>query len=260
MIITPELGTQLLMLFGAGTAIFGVLFIILFAAAKSSPTAWALITKKLMLAKKGKGYALVAWDDRYMTTEVMDVTPEGALEKRKKKGRNLTFFIPRPSEDTANIEDNLISARRDKDVLPAYVLDGVLPVYLGHVAKAVAANPKTLTAIRTANHMNPEESKLEMEVDLPAEVETMTDGGESVFAKGKNLINVLLSFDPVDIKKNFSKNWEQSRIGAMKARYESIGAEKERREGHDLLKYMIVVTAFAIGVIVAVGFVTGMIG
>jgi hypothetical protein len=210
------------------------------------PTAKLLLMKKLGIAKGGKGYLMVAHDDRYMQTEPMDVYPEGAMEKKKKHGQSLTFYLAKPQDDTANQEANLANEERDKDMLTPYSLDGILPVHFAHISKAIATNPKVLTALRMANRIK-EGSKrvIETEAKLPRMVET--DGGTLTQAMP---IQVLLPFDPVDIKKNFPAYWQQSNIDATKKRHQAIGFEKAKKEYKEYIWPLVIV-----GIVVIAGMV-----
>lgn len=208
-------------------------------------TAKFLIKKKLMLMQN-KTLNLVAHDDRYMQIEAMDVSPEGLLEARGKHGLTKNFFLAKPQDDSANTEQNLVNDRRDLDILPPYSLEGV-PVYFSHVSKAIATNPKVLTALRMANRVDASKprvfnSKAVLQKPIEEENGDVTNTVP---------VTVMLSFDPVDIKKNFPSYWQQSNIDATKRRNQAIGVEKERRSGQNMIKMMI------IGAIVAVAIIAG---
>jgi hypothetical protein len=209
------------------------------------PTAKLLLKKKLGLAKGGKGYLMTAYDDRLLQTEAMDVYPEGAMEKKKKRGQSLTFYLAKPQDDTANPEANLKNEERDKDMLPPYFLDGLLPVFFAHVSKAIATNPKVLTALRMANRTENNQKKFKANAMQPPTV-TLDDGSTAKTMP----VEVLLPFDPVDIKKNFPAYWQQSNIDATKKRHQAIGFEKARREYKEYIWPIVIV-----GIVVVAGMV-----
>ena len=220
------------------------------------PTGKLLLLKKLGLARGGKGYDMVAYDDRLIQTEAMDVYPEGAMEK-KKKHYTLTFYLAKPQDDTANPEANQQSEIRDRDMLPPYLLDGVLPIFFSHMSKAIATNPKVLTALRLANRTK--SKKFDAEAVLPQSVSYIDDGGEKQQAQTVP-VNVLLPFDPVDIKKNFPSYWQQSNIDATKKRHQSIGYEKAKKEYKEYIWPIVILAAVGIAALVIVALATGLIG
>lgn len=219
------------------------------------PTAKLLLMKKLGIAKGGKGYLMVAYDDRLIQTEATDVNPEGSMEKKKKRGGSLTFFLAKPQDDTANSEANMANEERDKDMLPPYSLDGILPVFFAHMSKAVATNPKVLMALRMANRVKDGKNKIiAAEALLPRTVET-DDGTTRTMS-----VNVLLPFDPVDIKKNFSAYWGQAGIDATKKRNQAIGFEKAKKEYKEYIWPLVIVGIVVIAGMVITGLATGLLG
>lgn len=231
---------------------------IILAVLKMCPTAWLLFRSKLGIGPKGKAYALVGWDDRLLTTEEMDMYPDGAMEKKKKRGRSLTFFLARPRDDTDNPDANMEFQTLEKDVLPPYVLDGVIPVYLGHVSKAIATNPKVLMALHMANRVQPKQRVVKAEALLPKPV-TYTDGGEEVTTQTVP-VNVVLPCDVVSIKKNFPDYWQQSYIDAKGKRGELIGMEKSKLGSEGLMKMMLIVGAVVSVAIIVSGIVSKLLG
>jgi hypothetical protein len=217
------------------------------------PTA-KLLTKKKMGLGGSKGYVMTAYDDRLMQVEAMNVYPEGSLEKKKKHG-SLTFYLAKPQDDTANTDGNRQNEERDRDMLPPYSLDGVLPVFLGHVSKAIATNPKILTALRAANRgVSKKSFKADAKLPFPVTVEG-EDEPIQTFP-----VNVILPYDPVDIKKNFPSYWQQSGIDATKKRNQAIGFEKARREYRDYIWPLVIVGAVVIVGMVVTGLATGLLG
>lgn len=237
---------------------------------KSLPTAWLLFMKKCGLAKGGKGYCMPAYDDRLLTTKQMNVYPESAMELEKKRGGGLLFYLAKPQDETANFEANLLNEERDRYMLPPYMLDGVLPVYMGHVSKAIATNPKILAALRVANQMEHygKKSKFATNVHLGKTVQYLDRTpdevtGEMVDTAVKTSVmpvEVLLPFDPVDIKKNFPNYWQQSNIDASKKRWMQIGMEKAKQGFKDYIWPIVILGAVAIAGMVVVGLATGLIG
>jgi hypothetical protein len=236
-----------------GFCILGIIWVAM------PPTAKLLLMKKLGLAKGGKGYCLMAYDDRYLTAEAMDVTTEGALEKKKKKAI-FTFFLAKPRTDSANPIENQANEERDRDMLPPYFLDGVLAVYLGHVSKAIATNPKILTALRLANRVKSDNpKKLQADAILPQKVEIINELGEKETVETMP-VNVILPFDPIETKKNFPNYWQQSGIDAAKKRSEAKGYEKAKKEYKEYIWPIVIVAIVAIAAMILIALATGVIG
>jgi hypothetical protein len=250
---------ELLFLYGFPVAAVALVMALIIGWLLMPPTAKLLFLKKVGFAKGGKGYILTSYDDRLIQTEAMDVFPEGAMEKKKKFG-SLTFFLAKPQDETANPDTNRKNEERDRDMLPPYFLDGVLPVFLGHVSKAVATNPKILTALRLANRTAKEEKRdFEAEALLPKPVDYVNDEGEKEKVQTMP-VTVILPYDPVDIKKNFPGYWQQSNIDATKKRNQGIGAEKEKKNQGEIMKMMLIVAAVACVSIVGVVVATRLLG
>jgi hypothetical protein len=224
------------------------------------PTAKLLLFKKLGLAKGGKGYCMMAYDDRYMSTEAMDVTTEGALEKKKHKTL-FTFFLAKPRTDSANPIENQANEERDRDMLPPYFLDGILPVYLGHISKAIATNPKILTALRLANRVKPENPKyMRAEALLPKRLEYIDEVTGEKTVTDSIPIQVVLPYDPIEMKKNFPNYWQQSGIDAAKKRSEAKGYEKAKKEYKEYIWPIVIVAIVCIAAMVLIALATGVIG
>ena len=63
-------------------------------------------------------------------------------------------------------------------------------------------------------------------------------------------VNVMLPFDPVDIKKNFPDYWQQSNIDSTKRRNRRIGEIRSGRDKMEIIKMMLVVGGFTIAAVV----------
>lgn len=214
------------------------------------PPSAKLLIKKRFGFLKNKAFDLIAWDDRVLTLESMDVAPEGLLEKDAKKARSKNFYLAKPQDTTANPEKNLLDSERDMDVLPPYILDGI-PINFSHISKAVATNPRVLTALRIANRVDAENPKMfKGKAVLPQNVTVIDDDG---FKTETNTVdvNVRLPFDPVDIKKNFPQYYQQSNIDSTKRRNQAIGQEKARQSWMGMVKYIVIICAIALAVTIA---------
>lgn len=218
------------------------------------PTGKLLLKKKLGILKGGKTHVLTAWDDRLLQTESVTVSPEGALEKERKKKTDFTFFLAKPLEDSDNPEANKDNEERDKVMLPPYLLDGVLPVHLVHISKAIATNPKVLTALRLGNKATAGKKTMKAQALMPTEIVDDLTGEKT----NKLEVNVALGYDPVDIKKNFPRYWQQSSIDAMKKRNQLIGAEKARRGYREYIWPLVIVGIIVIAGMVITGLTQGL--
>ncbi|MFA6660435.1 MAG: hypothetical protein WCS62_02370 [Bacilli bacterium] len=224
----------------------GIAIVIVFA-----PKAAMILIKKKFGLLKTKALDLIAWDDRVLTLEALDVTPEGMLEKDAKKGRSKNFYLAKPLDSTTNRDQNIIDSERDMDVLPPYTLDGI-PISFSHISKAIATNPRVLTALRIANRItdNPGHRKFNSKVVLPQHITIINEEGEKVETNTVD-VDVKLPFDPVDIKKNFSSYWQQSNIDATKRRNQAIGVEKAKQGSLGMLKYVVILCVICVAVTVA---------
>lgn len=223
----------------------GVIWII------APPSAKILLKKKLGFYK-GKALDMIAYDDRMFQLDVMDVTPEAMLEKNEKRGKSKNFYLAKPVDATGDYRQNIINSNRDLDVLPPYTLDG-FPVFISHISKAIATNPRVLTALREANYVTPE-GKLRRHAVIP-KVQVPDENGNLVETNTLE-VDVRLPYDPVDIKKNFPNYWQQSNIDSTKRRNQAIGAEKVKQNNNDLMKYIIVLGIVASVIVGLVGFFT----
>ncbi len=216
-----------------------------------APKAAMILIKKKFGLLKTKALDLIAWDDRVLTLEALDVTPEGMLEKDAKKGRSKNFYLAKPLDSTANRDQNIVDSERDMDVLPPYTLDGI-PISFSHISKAIATNPRVLTALRVANRItdNPGEREFKSRVVLPQHITIIDEEGEKTETNTVD-VDVKLPFDPVDIKKNFSSYWQQSNIDATKRRNQAIGVEKSKQSSMSLLKYVVILCAICVAIAVA---------
>jgi hypothetical protein len=216
-----------------------------------SPASAKLLIKKRFGLIKTKALDLIAWDDRVLTLEPLDVTPEGMLEKDAKKGRSKNFYLAKPLDNTANREQNVIDSERDMDVLPPYTLDNI-PISFSHISKAIATNPRVLTALRVANRITSSQNPkgFNAKAVLPQSVTIIDDEGSKTETNTID-VDVKLPFDPVDIKKNFSSYWQQSNIDATKRRNQAIGLEKAKQSSMGLLKYVVILCAICVAVAVA---------
>lgn len=211
------------------------------------PPAAKLLIKKRFGMLKNKAINLIGWDDRVLTLEAMDVTPEGMLEREAKKGRSKNFYLAKPQDNTSNRDQNIIDATRDLDILPAYSLDGI-PVHFSHISKAIATNPRVLTALRYADRQATEKhGRL-----LKGKAITKNAFGDEGEVKNNFDVDVLLPFDPVDIKKNFPSYWQQSNIDSTKRRNQQIGMEKAKQTYMGMLKYVVILCALAVAVVAIV--------
>jgi len=226
------------------------------------PDIRTLVKKKLGFMKS-KTLAFVGYDDRYLALKAFDVTPEGALELNKKGGKGLTFFLARPKSDSPNDTFNVLSERREAEMLPPYNFGG-MRVFFAHVAKAIATNPLVLTSFRLANKkfkkgMNNAEIKLLHPVTVK-EKQLDEDSGKMItkeVLKEAVEVEVLIPFDVVDIKKNFSANWGQSIIDAMKQRWQMIGRSKAKQEISQYIYPLVIVGCVTIAGMVLIYLLTG---
>lgn len=226
------------------------------------PDIRTLIRKKLGFMKN-KTLCFVGYDDRYLGMKAFDVTPEGALEINNKKGKGLTFFLARPRSDSANGESNIKSERRDAEMLPPYNFAG-MRVFFAHIAKAIATNPLVLTSFRLANKgfkkgLNKTEIKLLNPVTVEEEYLDEADGENKTRTVLKEAVDVdvLIPFDVTDIKKNFSANWGQSIISAMKQRWQMIGRAKQKNELSQYIYPLVIVGCVTIAGMVLMYLWTG---
>lgn len=223
------------------TVILAMVLIIIWA--MMPKTAKFMLKKRLMLLSN-KTLALVAYDDRFMQMEALDVAPEGMLEtKKKKNSMGKSFYLAKPQTNSDNTDQNMINSSRDLDVLPAYNIEGI-PVFFCHIAKAVATNPKVLTALHLANRLDKNEGKIfkaKAVLPKPIMVDMINDEGEKVQVPQNLLdVDVRLPFDPVDITKNFPNYWQQSNIDSTKRRWDLIGQEKTKRDQSSQFKTILI--------------------
>lgn len=220
----------------------------------SPPAAKILIKRKFGLLKN-KALDLIAWDDRVLTLEPMNVTAEALLEKDEKKGRSKNFYLAKPQDNTSNMDQNIIDAERDLDVLPPYFLDGI-PIHFSHIAKAVATNPRVLTSLRYGDRVQAGVAAGRSKRIIDGEIVAVSVlDGDLEPKPVKFDVKVKFPFDPVDIKKNFSAYWQQSNIDSTKRRNQNIGMEKAKQSVMGLLKYVVILCALAVAVVAIVAVV-----
>lgn len=216
--------------------------LIVLAVLKTMPTAWTLLIKKLGLAPKGKGYILKSYDDLYASVEKVDVYPEGAMEKKAKKGRiTETYYLPKVQDTTDNTIENMQANIRDRVMLTPINIDGVLPVYCCHVSKAIATTPAALASLRNADMLN---SSGELEVMPEKPAKNPQDG------QPQEPILVKLWYSFSDIKKHFAAYWTQATIDSTKKRHQNIGYEKAKKEYKEYIWPLVIV-----GVVVIAGMI-----
>jgi hypothetical protein len=207
------------------------------------PTAKLLLMKKLGIAKGGKGYIMVGDADRYLQTEICDVHAEGAMQVKKKKKR-LTFYLAKPLPYTPNEQANYINEQRERDILPPYFLDGLLPVFMAIKGKAIATNPTLLAAW----HIIKQTKTREYKTDAMLPATTLDEKtGEMVNTMP---VEVLLPFDPNDIESHTPEYWKQVDTTSTELRHERIGEENARKEYKEYIWPLVIV-----GIVVIAGMV-----
>ncbi len=157
------------------------------------------------------------------------VTPEGAIICTD----GWIGFIPRPIvDDEASPEDRLAIAEIAPVVAKRSFLAGVgMPCWVGYTGKGVLTNLRTLAELEHGPH-DTEGSDQKQEVPI---------------GKGSK-VNIFWPVKLSNLKKYFSRSWNQATVRAMEKRAEAIGVEKERkRKGPDkALIYVLLAAGFAI--------------
>lgn len=236
-------------------ALFAVVCIFVAIVYALMPSSAKLLTKKKFGLLKTKAFDLIAWDDRVLTLEALDVTPEGLLEKDAKKGRSKNFYLAKALDNTANPDNDLLVSERELDILPPYVLDGI-PINFSHISKAIATNPRVLTALHVAHRIeqlrreSKSQSEFEAKVLLPETVKFFDEASKAVETNVVE-VNVKLPYDPVDIKKSFPAYWQQSNIDSTKRRNQNIGMEKQKQSLMGMVKWIALICIVAVAVSVA---------